>query len=84
MSWHYEPIARTRYSIRCLGELDHHGKTRKPCTFQHDDAESAGRAEEIAREHIDATPHVPDDYETPYQDHTVLITPVTMVSRHID
>jgi hypothetical protein len=78
MSWHYEPIARQRFLIRCLGAQPN---WNQPCAFSNDDIESPGKAERLANNHINFEDSAGN---TPNQDHTVVITPVIMVSRHID
>ena len=45
------------------------------------EADSAGQAENLAQHHIDSD--IGDENPRPYYDHTVTITPITVVGRNV-
>jgi len=70
MSYH-ELEVESRYSVICLN-----------CDFR-DFVKSAGRAEDVAKEHIEQIPGNPIYGSEPHYNHNVSIMPTTIVGRNL-
>lgn len=73
MSWSYTPGVKTIYVITCQN-----------CDFK-TESDSAGRAEEVAKEHIEGRcdEHDTNTYDYKRSNHEVYLSPVTAISRHL-